>query len=225
MKLAQGRKRKADRRGQLNNKKQKGWNAEPTGDNWTLHSNIISHLGAILAPSYPYLLCILPMSPAPDLFTPSLLVFLFSPAVKRKMNIVKQSIVAAVLLRPTAVVGSLSLGDCEAIFGSSAHKGSYRLEQAPVSRLLPLVLVSLICCVPACQKGLCVKSAHALTPTHARIHISGLPQQESIHQRLKSPSDVRHYAELPGPHVPSDTANCTAAPFKPLLITVSMLSD
>lgn len=82
MKLAQGRKRKADRRGQLNNKKQKGWNAEPTGDNWTLPSNIISHLGAILAPSYPYLLCVLPMSPAPDLFTPLTLSFSLFPCSK-----------------------------------------------------------------------------------------------------------------------------------------------
>lgn len=115
-------------------------------------------------------------------------------------------------------------------------KGVTEWNRTPVPRLLPCILVSLSCCVPACQEGLCVKSAapnscssslYALrTRSNTCSDISGLPQQqESIHQRLKTPTDARHYAKLSGPHVTSDIANCTAEPFKPLSKIVSMLSD
>lgn len=61
-------------------------------------------------------------------------------------------------------------------------KGVTEWNGTPVSRLLPCVLISLSCCVPACQEGLCFKSAaataapaasapHAHTPTHARRRI------------------------------------------------------
>lgn len=89
--------------------------------------------------------------------------------------------------------------------------------------LRPHFLVLLCACMSAAAAA---SAPHAHTPTHARRHISGLPQQqESIHQRLKTPTDARHYAKLSGPHVTSDLANCTAAPFKPLRRVVSMLSD
>lgn len=133
------------------------------------------------------------------------------------MNVVKLSCCSCALSsntqQPTAVVESLSQGAWEAIFDSSAHKGSYRMEPAPASRLLPCALISLSCCAPARQEGLCVKSAAATAApaasascspsnTCTHTHTSGLPQQrESVHQRLKTPTDARHYAKLPRPHV------------------------
>lgn len=53
----------------------------------------------------------------------------------------------------------------------------------------------------SCSCGL-RSGAHIFQHTHARTHMSGLPKQrESIHQRLKTPTDARHYAKLPRPHV------------------------
>lgn len=108
------------------------------------------------------------------------------------------------------------------------------MEPAPLSppSLRPNFLVLLCACTSggalrqirrcnSCSGGL---RAHAHAPTHARTHISGLPQQqESIHRRLETPTDARHYAKLPRPHVISDIDNCTAALLGPLCRIASML--
>ncbi len=133
--------------------------------------------------------------------------------------------------QPTAVVESFSRGALEAFSDSSGHKGSYRMEPAHFSSpsLHPNFLVLLCACMsggalPQIRRcNSCSGGLRALQHMHG-MHISGLPQQqESIHQRLKTPTDARHYAKLPRPHVISDIDNCTAALLGPLCRIASML--
>lgn len=166
----------------------------------------------------------------------SLFIFLLLKSQQLKMNVFKLSCCSCTVPRaltctqqPTAAAASLSQSALKAVFDWSACKEKYRMGLAPLS-LPSLRPKSLSRCPPVCQEGLCVKSTAATAApaasarTHARTHRSGLPQQQkSTYQRLKTPTDARHYAILPRLIVILNITNCTAALFRQLCRSTSML--
>lgn len=138
--------------------------------------------------------------------------------------------------QPTAVVESFSRGALEAISDSSAHKGSYRMEPAPLSppSLRPNFLVLLCACMSggamrqirrcnSCSAGL---RAHAHAPTQARTHAhKWTPTAAGKHPPKGSRRPLMHAITQSRPgHMSYQTyCNCTATLLGPLCRTDSML--